>query len=36
MGRHGAQKPPANDAFMAVIVGVLLLLLAGVCLLAAF
>jgi hypothetical protein len=36
MGRHGAERAPANDTLMATIVGVLLLLLVGVCLLAVF
>jgi hypothetical protein len=36
VGRHGAEKAPPNDGLMAVVVGVLLLLLAGVCLLAVF
>jgi hypothetical protein len=36
MGRHATEKAPANDTFMAAVVGVLLLLLAGVCLLAVF
>ncbi len=36
MGRHGAEKAPPNDTFMATVVGALLLLLAGVCLLAVF
>jgi hypothetical protein len=35
MGRHG-YTAPANDRLMSTVVGVLLLLLAGVCLLAAF
>jgi hypothetical protein len=35
MGRHG-DTAPANDRLMSAIVGVLLVLLAGVCLLAAF
>ena len=36
MGRHGAEKAPLNDGLMVAVVGTLLLLLAGVCLLAAF
>jgi hypothetical protein len=35
MGRHG-DNTPANDRLMSAIVGVLLVALAGVCLLAAF
>jgi len=35
MGRHG-DTAPANDRLMSAIVGVLLVMLAGVCLLAAF
>jgi hypothetical protein len=34
MGRHGAAKAPPNDAFMATIVGVLILLLVLVVMLA--
>ena len=34
MGRHAPETSPANDTLMAAVVGVLLLLLAGVCLLA--
>jgi hypothetical protein len=34
MGRHAGNKAPANDPFMASVVSVLLLLAAGVCLLA--
>lgn len=36
MGRHGAERAPANDTLMATVVGVLLLILVGVCLLAVF
>jgi hypothetical protein len=36
MGRHGAEKAPPNDGLMTAVVSVLLVLLAGVCLLAAF
>ena len=36
MGRHGAERAPANDTLMAAVVGVLLLLLVGLCLLAVF
>jgi hypothetical protein len=36
VGRHGAEKAPSNDTLMATVVGVLLLLFAGVCLLAVF
>jgi hypothetical protein len=36
MGRHAPERAPANDTLMAAVVGVLLLLLAGVCLLAVF
>jgi hypothetical protein len=35
MGRH-ADTAPANDRLMSAVVGVLLVVLAGVCLLAAF
>jgi hypothetical protein len=35
MGRHG-DTAPANDRLMSVVVGVLFVLFAGVCLLAAF
>jgi hypothetical protein len=34
VGRHGAEKAPPNDPLMAVVVSALLLLFAGVCLLA--
>jgi hypothetical protein len=34
VGRHAESREPANDPFMTVIVGALLLLLALVCLLA--
>jgi hypothetical protein len=36
VGRHGAEKAPPNDALMVAVVGILLLLLAGVCLMAVF
>jgi hypothetical protein len=36
MGRHGATKESSNDTLMTTVVGVLLLLLAGVCVLATF
>jgi hypothetical protein len=36
MGRHGAEKAPSNDPVMATVVGLLLLLFVGVCLLAVF
>jgi len=36
MGRHAGDKAPANDPLMTSVVSVLLLLAAGVCLLAVF
>ena len=36
VGRHGAEKAPPNDGLMTAVVGALLVLLAGVCLLAVF
>jgi hypothetical protein len=36
VGRHGAEQAPPNDPLMAVVVSALLLLFAGVCLLAVF
>jgi hypothetical protein len=36
MGRHAPERAPANDTLMATVVGLLLLLLVGVCLLAVF
>jgi hypothetical protein len=36
MGRHGAEKAPPNDGLMTAVVSALLVLLAGVCLLAVF
>ena len=36
MGRHAPERAPSNDTLMAAVVGVLLLLLAGVCQLAVF
>jgi hypothetical protein len=36
MGRHGAERAPSNDTFMATVVGVLLLFLVFVCLAAVF
>ena len=36
MGRHGAEQAPPNDRLMAAVVSALLLLFAGVCLLAVF